>query len=74
MRQCSGPEWAQRWPELFVGLTTSQSRILNYVIADNVLEGWQPTQADIEDLIGFVRGDIAIDDYIARVRADLAIQ
>lgn len=74
MMQTLGSEWGLVWPELFVALTVSQRRILDNAIADNVLEGWEPTRADVEDLIGFVRGDLSIADYIERVRADLSVR
>lgn len=60
LRQC---------PAVLDGLTGHQRRALENAIATNVLEGWAPTQCDIERLAALGRGELTAEDYVADVRA-----
>lgn len=68
-----GSMWKQSWPDLLDGLTAEQRRIVTTAVADNVLEGWQPTRADIQALVDVVCGKATTEDYINAVRAGLAV-
>lgn len=59
-------DWRQCWPDLLDGLTAEQQRIVTTAVADNVLEGWQPTRADIQALVDVVCGKTTTQDYIRR--------
>lgn len=54
----------QRWPELLDGLTAEQRRAVTTAVADNVLEGWQPSRADVQALVDVVCGKASTEDYI----------
>ena len=65
----SGSTWRQRWPDLLDGLTAEQRRAVIAAVADNVLEGWQPSRADVQALVDVVIGKTSIEDYIRSVHA-----
>jgi hypothetical protein len=69
-----GSTWTQRWPELLDGLTAEQRRAVTTAVADNVLEGWQPSRADVQALVDVVCGKTSTEDYIRSVRAGLAVR
>jgi hypothetical protein len=41
-------------------------------VADNVLEGWRPSRADIQALVNVVCGNGTFEDYINAVRTGVA--
>jgi hypothetical protein len=61
--------WLHRWPDLFDGLTAEQRRAVITAVADNVLEGWRPSRADIRALVDVVCGNTTTAEYIDTVRA-----
>ena len=73
MRNPVGSTWLYRWPDLFDGLTAEQHRAVTNAVADNVLEGWRPSRADIQALIDVVRGNTTTEDYINAVRPGSAV-
>lgn len=68
MRNPDGSTWLHRWPDLFDGLSADQRRIVITAVADNVLEGWRPSRADIQAVIDVVCGNTTTEDYINAVR------
>ncbi|WP_168991010.1 antitoxin VbhA family protein [Mycobacterium pseudokansasii] len=58
---------AGRWPELFVGLSAEKRRIVNNAIASNVLEGWEPSRADVEAVIEVATGRACAEDFVANL-------
>ena len=72
MRHPDSSTWLHRWPDLFDGLTAAQRRIVITTVADNVLEGWRPSRADIQALVDVVCGNTTTEDYIDTVRTDPA--
>ena len=50
-----GSTWLQRWPELLDGLTAEQRRAVMTAVADNVVDGWQPSRKDIQALVRVVQ-------------------
>lgn len=70
----NGSTWRQRWPELLDGLTAEQRRAVITAVADNVLEGWQPSREDIQALVDVVTGKTSTEDYIRSVHAGLAVR
>ena len=66
------PGWAVRYPELFAGLTIDQKWSVHNTIATNEMEGWEPTRANVADLIALTRGTITLEEYVLRGRAALA--
>lgn len=61
--------WQRRWPDLFAGLSDEHKRIVNNAIANNVLEGWEPTRGQVEGLVNVVRGELGAEEHIANVCA-----
>ena len=72
MRNPDSSTWLHRWPDLFDGLTAEQRRILITAVADNVLEGWRPSRADIQALVDVVCGNTTTEEYIDTVRTGTA--
>ena len=73
MRNPDGSTWLYRWPDLFDGLTAEQvTRAV--AVADNVLEGWRPSRADIRALVDVVCGNTTTEDYINAVRTGAAVR
>jgi antitoxin VbhA-like protein len=72
MRNPDGSTWLHRWPDLFDGLTAEQRRIVITAVADNVLEGWRPSRADIQALVDVVCGNTTTEDYTNTVRTGTA--
>lgn len=72
MRHPDSSTWLHRWPDLFDGLTAEQRRIVITAVADNVLEGWRPSRADIQALVDVVCGNTTTEDYINTVRTGTA--
>lgn len=70
----NGSSWQQRWPELLHGLTADQRRAVRTAVADNVLEGWQPTRDEIQALVDVVTGKSSTDDYVQAVEAGVCVQ
>jgi hypothetical protein len=70
----SGSTWRQRWPELLDGLTGEQRRAVSTAVADNVLEGWQPSREDIQALVDIVTGRTSTEDYIRSVRVGMSVR
>jgi hypothetical protein len=68
MRNPADSTWRHRWPDLFDGLNAEARRIVTTAVADNVLEGWRPSRADIQALIDVVCGNTTTEDYINAVR------
>ncbi|ETD30951.1 hypothetical protein W823_21815 [Williamsia sp. D3] len=66
------PEWAVRYPDLFAELTIEQKWSVHNTIANNEMEGWEPTRDNVADLIALTRGDITLEEYVRRGRAGLA--
>ncbi|WP_301150467.1 hypothetical protein [Mycobacterium simiae] len=58
---------AGRWPELFAGLSPDKRRIVNNAIASSVLEGWEPSRADVEAVIEVATGRARAEDYLANL-------
>lgn len=73
MRIDDGSPWMRRWPDLLDGLTAEERRAVVGAVADNVLEGWQPSRADVQALVDVVCGKTSTADYIRSVRASLAV-
>lgn len=69
-----GSTWLQRWPDLFDGLTAEQRRVVITAVANNVLEGWRPSRAEIQALVDVVCDRTTIEEYINAVRAGLTVQ
>lgn len=69
-----GSTWLHRWPDLLAGLTVEQRRIVITAVADNVLEGWRPSRADIGALVDVVCGNTTTEDYITTVRSGPAVR
>ena len=74
VRNPDGSTWLHRWPDLFDGLTAEQRRIVITAVADNVLEGWRPSRADIQALIDVVCGNTTTEDYINALRTGPAVR
>jgi len=74
MRHPDSSTWLHRWPDLFDGLTAAQRRIVITTVADNVLEGWRPSRADIQALVDVVCGNTTTEDYINTVRTGTAVR
>ena len=74
MRNPDGSTWLHRWPDLFDGLTAEQRRIVITAVADNVLEGWRPSRADIQALVDVVCGNTTTEEYINTVRTGPAVR
>jgi hypothetical protein len=70
----NGSTWRQRWPELLDGLTDEQRRAVTTAVADNVLEGWQPSREDIQALVDVVTGKTSTEDYIRSVRVGVSVR
>jgi len=66
--------WLHRWPDLFDGLTAEQRRIVVTAVADNVLEGWRPSRADIQALVDVVCGNTTTEEYINSLRTGPAVR
>jgi hypothetical protein len=73
MRIDDGSTWMRRWADLLDGLTAEERRAVVAAIADNVLEGWRPSRADVQALVDVVCGKTSTEDYIRSVRASLAV-
>lgn len=58
--------WQSQWAELFEGLSAGEVRAVTDAVANNVLEGWQPTRAEIALLCDHAAGRIGFDEYAAR--------
>ena len=54
----------QRWPE----------RAVTTAVADNVLEGWQPTREDIQALVDVVTGKTSTEDYVRAVHTGASVR
>jgi hypothetical protein len=59
--------WMRRWPDLLDGLAAEERRTIVTAVADNVLEGWQPSHADVQALVDVVCGKTSTEDYIRSV-------
>ena len=70
----NGSTWRQRWPELLDGLTAEQRRAVTTAVADNVLEGWQPTREDIQALVDVVTGKTSTEDYVRAVHTGASVR
>lgn len=53
------------------GLSPADRLAVRNAIASSVLEGWQPAPASIDLLVEFASGAITIEQYRARVLADV---
>lgn len=62
----------QRWPDLLVGLSGDERRVLSVAVTDNVLEGWEPSRADIQALVDVVRGYVTTQEYLANLGTSAA--
>lgn len=60
---------AQRWPELFEGLTAVDRRGVLNALASNWQEGWEPDRLDVENLTAYARGTIDEAEYDRRAAA-----
>jgi hypothetical protein len=58
--------WQSQWPELFEGLSADEVRAVTDAVANNVLEGWQPTRAEIALLCDQAAGRVGFDEYATR--------
>ncbi len=74
VRNPDGSTWLHRWPDLFDGLTAEQRHVVMVAVADNVLEGWRPSRADIRALVDVVCGETTTEDYINAVRTGPAVR
>lgn len=70
----TGLSWRERWPELLDGLTAEQQRAVISAVADNVLEGWQPSRADIRALVDVVVGKTSVEEYVRGVHAGVFVR
>jgi Antitoxin VbhA len=70
----NGSTWRQRWPELLDGLSAEQRRAVITAVAENVLEGWQPTREHIQALVDVVTGKTSTEDYIRAVHAGVSVR
>ena len=61
--------WVREFPDLLAQLDDRQARALHNAIANNVLEGYQPTRADVADQVDVILGRITDDELIARTLA-----
>lgn len=57
------------WSEVLDALGPEQRRALVTAVADNVLEGWEPTTAEISLLAEYAAGKITAEQYRAAVLA-----
>lgn len=48
-------------------LTAEDRRAVETAVADNVLEGWEPSPADVGRLAQLAAGDITFDEYRASI-------
>ncbi len=48
-------------------LTADERRAVETAVADNVLEGWDPSLADISRLARLAAGEIAFEDYYVEI-------
>lgn len=55
------------WSEVVDGLSAEQRRALVTSVADNVLEGWQPTAVEVQLLADYAAGRITAEQYRAAV-------
>lgn len=56
----------QQYPELFVGLTETERRLVRNSIAIVALEGWNPTREDVQLQVQLVSGDLTSDEVRAK--------
>ena len=60
-----------RWVDEAVEILAPADRLaVRTAVADNVLEGWQPTKVDIEMLVAVASGATTAEEYRAWVRRD----
>ncbi|MGJ0121718.1 hypothetical protein ACQ7HM_21155 [Williamsia sp. MIQD14] len=64
--------WPSRYPELFADLTDAQARSVHNAIANGVLEGWEPTRADVAEQCDAAAGRIGIEEIVSRARGGAA--
>ncbi|MDY5159502.1 antitoxin VbhA family protein [Actinotignum urinale] len=57
---------AQRWSQLFEGLTLTQKQNVLNVLASSWHEGWEPNYDDVKNLIDYAQGTISEMEYDAR--------
>jgi hypothetical protein len=55
-----------KYPQHFGILTDVRAQALEFAIANNVLEGWEPDEDDIRDLCQAVAGQLNEDDVMQR--------
>lgn len=72
MTETEKSDWEQECSDLLDALTSNERRLVTTAVADNVLEGWRPTRADIEALIGVARGEVTTEEYLANLRSGSA--
>ena len=58
--------------DVLAGLSAEQRRAVQTAVADNVLEGWAPTDADLTRLSELAAGHITFEQYRAEVLAHAA--
>jgi len=57
------------WPDLFEGMDDAAKVSIKDTFAASWHEGWQPNREDVSDLIGYHRGTLSFDEYMARAKA-----
>lgn len=55
-----------RWPDLFVGLTPGQRRLVVLKLDEEVAGDQAPTRDEVDDMVQYVVGEITEAEYIQR--------
>lgn len=55
-----------RWPELFVGLTPGQRRLVVLKLDEADTGGQTPTRDEVDDMVQYVVGEITQAEYVQR--------
>lgn len=59
-------ELRDKYPQHFAILGEARAQALEFAIANNVLEGWEPDEDDIRDLCEATAGHLSDDDVLRR--------
>jgi hypothetical protein len=59
-------ELRDKYPQHFAILADARAQALEFAIANNVLEGWEPNEDDIRDLCEATAGHLSDDEVLSR--------
>jgi hypothetical protein len=63
---CFVGELRDKYPQHFGILSEARAQALEFAIANNVLEGWEPNEDDIRDLCEATAGHLSQDEVLKR--------